>query len=845
MKYESFANEIIENTKLESLLIKIKKVEIVNDLFSEAEEFIEDNDIRFLAEIANLLASSKSIEHMNKALYISTVLPLINNTKGVCLSSLLTLRKLGNYPAMKLLENKKGVKVYKDLLDGISIFEAHILESLNTENFFGRDFLLTNFQKKIYNYLKCSKAASISAPTSAGKSFVLSKVLLSLVKERQCASALYIVPTKALIRQVMNDFQESITEFGIKNIYVGCSSEIENIIVNKERSNILVLTQERLYQLCTRVEAKKLNVHMIVVDEAHNIQSGGRGVLLESSIKYAKELWSEAKIIFSSPLVHNPQKLLQVFELDSDAFESDTFPLVRQNILKISRKAGNLVIKTELEGKEIDIKSIAFQYKGSSRAQVLANVAMKLWNNNISIIYSNEPMLASDIARQLITSEEFPNLNDERLNEFSDFIEEYISDKYELAQFIRHGIAFHFSALPAILRSGIEDLFKCGALRIICCTSTLLEGLNMPAKNIFMYHPQKGRGNAIDSLSFWNLAGRAGRMNSDFVGNIICIEPDRWENNPLNGEKLQTITPSSEKRLFEESEKIRDYIIDRNKPSGIDDYNEQLTTMIIRERIDGNGVSESKLKNEKNEAILSEIDNIVKIIIEEFNPPLELIKNNPGIIPDRINDLWNFFTVNKDDYEYLIPLYPYDTRGKERFDFIVRAINKYFMFDRDWSEKYIYKVVNVGHKWMTGVPLAQILFYNKDILEKDKRYITKHVKDQIEFLNKNIAYIMVKYTQVYTEVLKVFLKSIGKEETAENLVNISTYLEYGACSFPALEFMALGLPREVSIKLAKKIKLKDPFTSEYCLEWLKKLDVDNLDISNYLKKHISHIQNII
>jgi replicative superfamily II helicase len=100
-----------------------------------------------------------------------------------------------------------------------------------------------------------------------------------------------------------------------------------------------------------------------------------------------------------------------------------------------------------------------------------------------------------------VNSDQFPILKDERLDEFADFIEEYISDEYELAHFIRYRTAFHFGALPAIVRAGIEDLFKLGALKMVSCTSTLLEGLNMPAKNIFMYRPEKGQA-PIDKLNF-------------------------------------------------------------------------------------------------------------------------------------------------------------------------------------------------------------------------------------------------------------------------------------------------------------------------------------------------------
>ena len=41
------------------------------------------------------------------------------------------------------------------------------------------------------------------------------------------------------------------------------------------------------------------------------------------------------------------------------------------------------------------------------------------------------------------------------------------------------------------------------------CTSTLLEGVNLPAKNIFIFSNAIGNSKFSD-VDFWNLAGRAG-----------------------------------------------------------------------------------------------------------------------------------------------------------------------------------------------------------------------------------------------------------------------------------------------------------------------------------------------
>ena len=49
------------------------------------------------------------------------------------------------------------------------------------------------------------------------------------------------------------------------------------------------------------------------------------------------------------------------------------------------------------------------------------------------------------------------------------------------------------------------DVYK---RQYLVCTSTLLEGVNLPAKSIIIRKPTRGQGNPLNQNDFWNLAGR-------------------------------------------------------------------------------------------------------------------------------------------------------------------------------------------------------------------------------------------------------------------------------------------------------------------------------------------------
>lgn len=97
-----------------------------------------------------------------------------------------------------------------------------------------------------------------------------------------------------------------------------------------------------------------------------------------------------------------------------------------------------------------------------------------------------------------------------------------------LSILLQNGIAYHHGGLPADDRAFIESKYLSGSIQVLCATSTLAYGVNLPAHLVIVKGTNQWRGGSsgyerLAKSTVLQMVGRAGRVQFDSYGFAIIM----------------------------------------------------------------------------------------------------------------------------------------------------------------------------------------------------------------------------------------------------------------------------------------------------------------------------------
>jgi hypothetical protein len=529
---EEFKKEILNDPYFSELLNKAELIAGCRLFKTKEVADLDSKELRDLLRFADILSHTEDSDSRNLSYkIISLLVQDFGQTKEFAVFAHAILSKLGNFPALKFLQVNEG------RLSGLPL-EREIEETVkkNEQKTSDSKYIFTDAQYKIRQSLEKFDYFSFSGPTSLGKSFIVKDFIRHILQEEiDIDGALVIlVPTRALIAQVVNDLRKEINR---SDINIASHPVTSNYALNRYKHHIFVFTPERLLSF---VANGNLNIQFLFVDEAQKVvaPNDARSSLYYHAIYETTKRFA-SKIVFAAPNIPNPDIFLRLFEKSELGTISTNEQTVAQNRYLVDFTERKLISFSDL-GVEINHKNF-IDFKSTN--ELLVGIG----NTVNNIIYCNG--IGETVQRAKAFAHTLPPIKEDMdFRDLISFIADYVHKDYYLIECLRKGVAFHHGKMPQKIRKMIEDYFNDAAspLKYIFCTSTLLEGVNMPAKNIFVLNDRHGS-QIFEKIDFENLIGRAGRLTKEFSGNVICVkeDPKRWKDSEALIEKVPLVPVES------------------------------------------------------------------------------------------------------------------------------------------------------------------------------------------------------------------------------------------------------------------------------------------------------------
>lgn len=108
------------------------------------------------------------------------------------------------------------------------------------------------------------------------------------------------------------------------------------------------------------------------------------------------------------------------------------------------------------------------------------------------------------------------------LKDLIDYYCETVNKNYAMCKTLANGVGYHHGKLPMHVRRTLEKAISDKKVQNIVCTTTLMQGVNMPAQNVIIRNPhlyikKQADSEELSSYEMANLRGRAGRLLKDFM----------------------------------------------------------------------------------------------------------------------------------------------------------------------------------------------------------------------------------------------------------------------------------------------------------------------------------------
>jgi len=358
----------------------------------------------------------------------------------------------------------------------------------------------------------------VSAPTASGKTLIAMLAMLSYISKNK-GKVIYLSPLRALAAEKFSEFKKLEKILLPNKVKVAISTgDFENIEKNLKKSNVLILTNEKMDSIIRHGAEWIDEIGLVISDEVHLIGDENRGPTLEMILTQLKLLDTKPQIVGLSATITNSDEIAdwlgcklvknnwRPVPLSEGVCDGGEVTMSDGKTFEFDRSLRGIPIDLGVQSVQQGGQSLVFA-ETRARSKSLATKASDV----ISLLLKKKEIIELEKTSKKILSE----------NEHTELVK-------TLALLVKKGVAFHHAGLNQKCRETIEKEFRKGTIKLLSSTPTLAAGVNLPARrvvisNINRYNAKVGANRPISILEYKQLCGRAGRPQYDDYGESIIV----------------------------------------------------------------------------------------------------------------------------------------------------------------------------------------------------------------------------------------------------------------------------------------------------------------------------------
>ncbi len=389
----------------------------------------------------------------------------------------------------------------------------------------------------------------VLSPTSSGKTFIGEMAAIAQAVHKK--KTIYLVPLRSLAEEKYHHFRDLYADCNINTLISSRDRREHDKKIIRGDYQAAVMVYEKFNYFLLEYPDFLRDVSLIIIDEMQMIHDPVRGPLLEEIVAYIKKKKPELKIIGLSAFLDNEAGFLNWISADSllsyqrpvelrkGIVREGTFKYITHNNYYCGEETFFAPDEVRENSYEDYLKKTVSYFIKKEEPTLLFLPTRK-----------DTRRWAGWLAEQI----DAPRAEN-AISELSRLEETRSRD--ELLYLLEKGIAYHNADLSWEERNLVETYLKKGEIKLICATTTLAMGINLPFKNVILslnkYTSDDGdyRNGYLTSLTVTdveNMGGRAGRLNlkeKDNFGRVIFLANSLFSETVLQNLFFSALKPAN------------------------------------------------------------------------------------------------------------------------------------------------------------------------------------------------------------------------------------------------------------------------------------------------------------